>query len=125
MDHIFALLTKAASQGLGLGLLPWPARGVETHLHTSHSILLPLWNLRRRIERPLQSMTGRVIRILNSNVTFRSSVTLIPNSLIVVLEIFFAGNTKENCKSLKLVSVHDRNKAWINKYRGSFLLKLL
>ena len=32
-----------------------------------------------------------------------------------VLEIFFAGNTKENCKSLKPVSVHDRNKAWINK----------
>ena len=31
-----------------------------------------------------------------------------------VLEIFFAGNTKENCKSLKLVSVHYRNKAWIN-----------
>ena len=26
-----------------------------------------------------------------------------------VLEIFFAGNTKENCKSLKLVSVHYRN----------------
>ena len=41
-----------------------------------------------------------------------------------VLEIFFAGNTKENCKSLKLVSVHDRNKTYI-KYRGSFLLKLL
>ena len=28
-----------------------------------------------------------------------------------VLEIFFAGNSKENCKSLKPVSVHDRNKA--------------
>ena len=41
-----------------------------------------------------------------------------------VLEIFFAGNTKENCKSLKPVSVHDRNKGWINKYRGSFLLKV-
>ena len=39
-----------------------------------------------------------------------------------VLEIFFAGNTKENCKSLKPVSVHDRNKTWINKYRGSFLV---
>ena len=43
----------------------------------------------------------------------------------MVLEIFFAGNTKENSKSLKPVSVHDRNKAWINKYRDSFLLKLL
>ena len=42
-----------------------------------------------------------------------------------VLETFFAGDTKENCKSLKPVSVHDRNKAWINKYRDSFLLKLL
>ena len=42
-----------------------------------------------------------------------------------VLETFLAGYTKENCKSLKPVSVHDRNKAWINKYRGSFLLKLL
>ena len=29
----------------------------------------------------------------------------------MVLEIFFAGNTKENSKSLKLVSVPDRNKA--------------
>ena len=28
-----------------------------------------------------------------------------------VLEIFFAGNTKENCKSLKPVSVHYRNEA--------------
>ena len=28
-----------------------------------------------------------------------------------VLVIFFAGNSKENCKSLKPVSVHDRNKA--------------
>ena len=42
-----------------------------------------------------------------------------------VLEIFFAEDTKESCKSLKPVSIHDRNKAWINKYRGSFLLKLL
>ena len=109
----------------GLGLLPWPAWGVEIHLHTSHSILLPFWNLRRRTERPLQSMTGRGIRILNSKVTLRLSATLIPKSVIVVLEIFFAGNTKENSKSLKPVSVHYRNKAWINKYRDSFLLKLL
>ena len=28
-----------------------------------------------------------------------------------VLEIFLAGNTKENCKSLKPVSVHYRNEA--------------
>ena len=43
------LLTKAASQGLGLGLLPWPARGVEIHLHTSHSILLlPVLYRKRR-----------------------------------------------------------------------------
>ena len=65
---IFALLTKAASQGLGgLGLLPWPARGVEIHLHTSHSILLlPVSYLRRRKERPFQSMTGRWTCILSS-----------------------------------------------------------
>ena len=43
----------------------------------------------------------------------------------MVLEIFFAGNIKENSKSLKPVYVPDTNKAWINKYRGSFLLKLL
>ena len=34
--------------------------------------------------------------------------------MIKVLETFLAGNTKENCKSLKPVSVHYRNKAWIN-----------
>ena len=34
-------------------------------------------------------------------------------------------STKENSKSLKPVSVPDTNKAWINKYRGSYLLKLL
>ena len=45
--------------------------------------------------------------------------------MIKVIEIFFAGDSKENSKSLKPVSVPDRNKAWINKYRGSFLLKLL
>ena len=69
-------------------------------------------------------MTGRGNGILNSNFMFTSIITLIPSGLIVVLEIFFAGNTKKT-KFLKLVSVHDRNKAWINKYRGSFLLKLL
>ena len=34
--------------------------------------------------------------------------------MIKVLETFLAGSTKENCKSLKLVSVYYRNKAWIN-----------
>ena len=45
--------------------------------------------------------------------------------MIKVIEIFFAGNSKENSKSLKLVSVPDTNKAWINKFGYSFLLKLL
>ena len=31
--------------------------------------------------------------------------------MIKVLETFLAGNTKGNCKSLKPVSVHDRNEA--------------
>ena len=31
--------------------------------------------------------------------------------MIKVLETFLAGHTKENCKSLKPVSVHDRNEA--------------
>ena len=99
--------------------------GVEIHLHTSHSILLlPVLYL-RRIERALQSMTGRGNRIHSSIVTEKSQITLIRKGLIVVLETFLAGNTTEKCKSLKPVSVHDRNKAWINKYRDSFLLKLL
>ena len=34
--------------------------------------------------------------------------------MIKVLETFLAGYTKENCKSLKPVSVHDRNEAYIN-----------
>ena len=87
--------------------------GVEIHLHTSHSILLlPVWYLRRRKERARQSMTGRGTLILSSIVTLKSASILIPiKGLIVVLETFLAGNTKENCKSLKLVSVHDRNKA--------------
>ena len=70
-------------------------------------------------------MTGRGNCIHSSIVTEKLQITLIPKGLIVVLETFLAGNTKENCKSLKLVSVHDRNKVWINKYRDSFLLKLL
>ena len=40
--------------------------------------------------------------------------------MIKMLETFLAGSTKENCKSLKLVSVHCRNKAWIN-YIGKLL----
>ena len=110
----------------GLGLLPWPVRGVEIHLHTSHSnLLLPVSYLRRRKEQPFQSMTGRKKCIRNSTLARQSRATLNRNIFIVVLEIFFAGNSKENIKSLKLVSVPDTNKAWINKYRGSFLLKLL
>ena len=67
-DHIFALLTKAASQGyLGLSLLPWPVLFVEIHLHTSYSIpLLPGSYLRRRKHLPIQSMTGRWKSILES-----------------------------------------------------------
>ena len=42
-----------------------------------------------------------------------------------VSEPIWVDCTKENRKSLKPVSVRDRNKAWINKYRCSFLLKLL
>ena len=99
---------------------------VEIHLHTSHSILLlPVLNLKRRIERALQSMNGRGTHIFSSNCVSYKTVTLMLKSFIVMLETFFAWDTKENCKSLKPVSVHDRNKAWINKYRGSFLLKLL
>ena len=59
-----------------------------------------------------QSMTGKGTLILSLIVTLKSASTLIPiKGLIVVLETFLAGNTKENCKSLKPVSVHDRNKA--------------
>ena len=100
--------------------------GVEIHLYTSHSIfLLPVLNLKRRIEQALQSMNGRGTCIFNSNCVSYKTVTLRLKSFIVIVETFFAADTKENCQSLKLVSVHYRNKAWINKYRDSFLLKLL
>ena len=64
--------------------------------------------------------------MISETLSFILTSNLISKSLMIkVLEIFFAGNSKENCKSLKQVSVHDTNKAWINKYRGSILLKLL
>ena len=86
--------------------------GVEIHLHTSHSILLlPVLNLKRRIEWALQSMNGRGTRIFNSNCVSYKTVTLRLKSFIVIVETFFAADTKENCKSLKPVSVHDRNEA--------------
>ena len=100
--------------------------GVEIHLHTSHSILLlPVLNLKRKIEQALQSMNGRGTHIFNSNCVSFKTVTLRLKSFIVIVETFFAADTKENCQPLKLVSIHYRNKAWINKYRDSFLLKLL
>ena len=62
----------------------------------------------------------------NWNFKFRLQFQINRNELHdKVLEIFFAGDIKKTLKSLKLVSVHDRNKAWINKYRDSFLLQLL
>ena len=65
--------------------------GVEIHLHnlhTSHSILLlPVLYLRRRIERALQSMTGRGNCIHSSIVTQKSQITLIPKALIMVLDV--------------------------------------
>ena len=71
--------------------------GVEIHLHTSHSILLlPVLNLKRRIERALQSMNGRGTYIFNSNCVLYKMVTLTLKSFIVMLETFFAGDTKEN-----------------------------
>ena len=71
-------------------------RGVEIHLHTSHSILLfPVLYWKRRIERPLQSMTGR-----GTHSHLEGCVIVYCNNKTEelhdeVLEIFFAGNTKE------------------------------
>ena len=82
-------------------LLYWPRQQAKAAPRCGDSPPhLPLYpppplELRRRIEQPLQSRTGRGNRILNSNFKFRSIVTLIPNGLIVVLEIFFAGNNKK------------------------------
>ena len=84
------------------------------HLHTSHSILLPLFILKRWIEWALQSKTGRGICILTSRVASISIVSLMPNSLILMyLSQFWWSITKEIYQSLKLVSVHYRNKAWV------------
>ena len=105
-------------------LLYWPESShalisprCGVHLHTSHSILQPLFILKRWIEQALQSKTGRRICILTSRVAFISIVSLMPNSLILTyLNPFFAGNTKENYQPLGLVSVHYRNKALIKRY---------
>ena len=70
-------------------------------------------------------MNGRGTGIFNSNCVSYKMVTLRLKSFIMIVETFFAADAKENCQSLKLVSVHYRNKSWINKYRDSFLLKLL
>ena len=72
--------------------------GVEIHLHTSsYSILLlPVLYLKRRIERELQSMNGTGTRILNLICVSYKTVTLMPKSFIMMLETFFAGDTKEN-----------------------------
>ena len=107
-EHGFPSLTESSHALIS------PRCGDSSHLHTSHSILLlPVLHLKRRIERALQSMNDRGTHILNSICVSYKMVTLMPESFIMMLETFFAGDTKENCQSLKPVSVHYRNKPWI------------
>ena len=80
--------------------------GVEFYLHTSHSILLPLFILKRWIEWALKSKTGRGIRILTSRVTLILIVSLMPNSLILMhLSQFWWSNTKESFPKASLCSL--------------------
>ena len=64
---------------------------------------------------PQAAVGHRVGGIIIETFSFACNLRSISNELHdEVLEIFFAGDTKENCKSLKPQSVHYRNQAWIN-----------
>ena len=126
LERYFWVTGQGRKPRPGLGSLPWPA---------------PLWAPSPELpveDLPaLEAQDGPPLRAPgcwgpqsgrnhNWNFKFRLQFQINCNELHdEVLETFMAGYTEENCKSLKPVSVHDRNKAWINKYRGSFLLKLL
>ena len=90
--------------------------GVEVNLHTSDWPGQQAQAIRPWLAALVSKAKIWSLPLNTSHLTF---------CLIMVLEIFFAGNSKENSKSLKPVYVPETNKAWINKYRGSFLLKLL
>ena len=115
LERFFELLAKAGSQGLA-----WAPCPGQPH-SGPHSPELPAEDLPT-----LEAQDGPPPRAPgccgpqsgrnhNWNFQFRLQFEINHNELHdEVLEIFFAGDTKENCKSLKPVSVHYRNKAWIN-----------
>ena len=57
-----------------------------------------------------QGLAG-ISRVTSALIVTSSFISTKKSLMIEVLETFLAGNTKENCKSLKPVSVHNRNKA--------------
>ena len=111
----FMLLAKAACPDLGLGLLPWPAplwwpvhqnSQRKTQPHSMHST-------GHRWE-PQAAVGHRVGGIIIANSRFALNLTFnLKSFMMKCLRHFFAGSTKEIYQSLKLVSVHYRNKAWI------------
>ena len=88
--------------------------GVEIHLHTS-----PLNPPPPSIKLEEENWAGSPIDEWEGNPHLQFKLCLIQDSHFDAKELhrdagdIFAGDTKENCQSLNLVSVHYRNKAWI------------
>ena len=121
---------KRSSEGFRgiIFLLYWPEHGCSSLTESSHALVssrcgdssphLPLYppppsivlEEETRVASPVNDWEG------NSHSHLEGFVIVYCNNKTKelhdeVLEIFFAGNTKENCKSLKPVSVHYRNVA--------------
>ena len=110
-------------------LLYWPEHGWSSLTESSHALIsprcgdssphLPLNPPPPSVKLEEENWAGPPVNEWEGNPHLQFELCLIQDghltlkSFIMMLETFFAGYTKENCQSLKLVSVHYRNKAWI------------
>ena len=72
---------------------------------------LALLKSEQTLLRECQPKIGRGGSIIVNSIVAFTAISRVKSLMIKVLETFLAADTKENCKSLKPVSVHDRNEA--------------
>ena len=109
---IIILLILAKAQSLSLGQALHLGQVCQPPGHHGSLQSIPLRWMRSRVHCWDQGQGLAGISSIASTLTVNwTLISSLRSLMIKVLETFLAGSTKENCKSLKPVSVHYRNEA--------------